>query len=104
MLSCVNCVAAQATGGTYAHALMILGIVSPSKPEKARENPTYPVPDEIAGLEVHYGFEITRSPGITVARMQANVTALESEWRNTITALQFPHPTQSAREAILSNA
>lgn len=104
MMSCVNCVAAQATGGTYAQSLVILGLVSAEEYMKAEENPSYPVSDDIAELEAHYGFEIVRTKDMMATRMLENIDALQNEWRATIHAMQFPTTILSVREAILSNA
>lgn len=104
MMSCVNCVAAQATGGTYAQSLVILGLVSADEYAKAEEYPSYPMSDDIAKLEAHYGFEIMRTKGMTATRMLENINALQNEWRATIRAMQFPVSNLTVREAVLSNA
>lgn len=92
MNSCVNCVAAQAVGGVYAEALVILGLVPQSEYDKARENPSYPVPDKVAVLEAHYGFEIVHNEygERHVSRLLANYATLQREWRATISAMKIP--------------
>lgn len=90
MVSCENCVAAQATGVSYGDALVALGLVSESQRADALENSSYPIPDKIAELELHYGFEIYRDEHTSVDRIQSNYAALQREWQDVIAAMKFP--------------
>ena len=90
MASCENCVAAQATGVSYSNALVALGVVSESLFADALENSSYPIPDKIAGLEVHYGFEIYRDEHTSVEQILYRYDMLEREWQDVIAAMKFP--------------
>lgn len=91
MVSCENCVAAQATGVGYGDALVALGIVSESERADALENSSYPIPDKIAGLEVHYGFEIYRDEHTPVENFLDGYETLKREWQDVIAAMKFPN-------------
>lgn len=96
MSSCANCIAAQATGESYAKALNILGIVSDEDLTDLREN-FFSFPDGVAELETHYGFEVIRGLNAPVERILTNLTHLEREWRDTIIALKISAQRRSSQ-------
>jgi hypothetical protein len=90
MTSCVSCIAAQATGETYAEALVTLDIMPLDVFQKLRRNITTSLPSDVFKREAHYGFEVIVEPKAKPERLMTNLTQLEREWQDTIAAMKFP--------------